>query len=87
MKRIVAILALAVIPSVMTAQNNCPTIKSKDLQKRYAEACDQMETDQEAAIKSLTALVNVAPDYYQATLILGNYYLEKMKTSGLPYYY
>lgn len=85
MKRIVAILALAVIPSVMTAQNNCPTIKSKDLQKRYAEACDQMETDQEAAIKSLTALVNVAPDYYQATLILGNYYLEKMKDAQIRF--
>ena len=85
MKRIVAILALAVIPSVMTAQNSCPTIKSKDLQKRYAEACDQMETDKETAIKSLTALVNVAPDYYQATLDLGEYYLYRMKDAQIRF--
>ena len=85
MKRIVAILALAVIPSVMTAQTNCPTIKSKDLQKRYAEACEQMETDKETAVKSLTALVNVAPDYYQATLALGGYYLDRMKDAQIRF--
>ena len=85
MKKLVAILALAVAPSVMTAQNSCPTIKSKDLQKRYAEACELMETDKENAIKSLTALVNVAPDYYQATLVLGEYYLDRMKDAQIRF--
>ena len=62
MKKLAAILALVAAPSLMMAQNDCPTIKSKDLQKRFAEACEQMEPDKELGIKSLTNLVNVAPD-------------------------
>ena len=85
MKKLAVILALVAAPSAMMAQSNCPTIKSKDLQKRYAEACEQMETDKDAAIKSLTALVNVAPDFYQATLILGEYYLDKMKDAQIRF--
>lgn len=74
-----------VLPSVMTAQN-CPTIKSKDLQKRYNEACEQMETEErEVAIKSLVSLVQVAPDFYQASLKLGEYYLERMKDAQIRF--
>ncbi|MBO4771031.1 MAG: OmpA family protein [Bacteroidales bacterium] len=85
MKKIAAILLFAAAPSMLMAQRECPTVKSKDLQKRYTEACQQMETDKELAIKSLTSLVQVAPDFYQASLILGNYYLDRMKDAQIRF--
>ena len=83
--KLAVILALVAAPSVMMAQSNCPTIKSKDLQKRYAEACAQMETDKELGIKSLANLVSVAPDYYQASLIVGEFYLDRMKDAQIRF--
>ncbi len=85
MKRLAVILAFVAATCAATAQNNCPTIKSKDLQKRYADACGQMETNKDAAAKSLADLVKVSPDFYQASLELGKYYLAKMKDAQIRF--
>ncbi|MCR5453716.1 MAG: OmpA family protein [Bacteroidales bacterium] len=85
MKKLAAILALVVAPYFTMAQSDCPTIKSKDLKKRFAEACEQMETDKELGVKALANIVNVAPDFYQASLIVGEHYLNKMKDAQIRF--
>lgn len=85
MKKLAAILALVAAPYLAMAQSECPTVKSKDLQKRFADACTQMQTEQELGIKALSNIVSVAPDYYQASLIIGEYYLNKMKDAQIRF--
>lgn len=79
------ILMIVLAANNAAAQTSCPQVKSKDLQKKYSDAVNLMQSNKELGVKYMIDIAKALPDYYQATLEIGNYYLDKMRDAQIRF--
>ena len=77
MKRTIALLIAVLFSAASFAQKQCQLPKVKGLDKKFNDAVDLLSENLEVGIKYLTDITVDYPKYYPATLILGEYYLDK----------
>ncbi|MCQ2251238.1 MAG: OmpA family protein [Bacteroidales bacterium] len=86
MKKLLSLAAACIMAaSAMAQERVCPTIKSKDLEKRYADAYELMQSNRELGIKYLVELGKAVPEFYPASHVIGGYYLEKAKDAHIRF--
>ncbi len=86
MRKLLSMLALCLMAVSATAQDRpCPTVKSKDLEKRYADAYELMQSNRDLGIKYLMELSKAVPEFYPASHVIGQYYLGKAKDAHIRF--
>lgn len=86
MKKIASIILSAFIGlSAMAQDRPCPIVKSKDLEKRFNDAYELMQTNRDLGFKYMAEIPKVVPEFYPATLECGKYYLDKAKDAHIRF--
>lgn len=86
MKKLLAFITFLMMALNAGAQYRpCKTISSKDLEKRYNDARDLMQSNLDLGVRYMTELAKTFPEFYPATLELGRYYLNKAKDAHLRF--
>jgi len=71
--------------SALAQERDCPTLKSKDLEKRFSDARELMQTNPDLGIKYLVELSKAFPEYYPASYIVGQYYLGEARDAHIRF--
>ena len=85
MKRILPLTIMVLVSAACLAQKPCSLPKVKGLDKKYSDAVDLLSENQDLGIKYLNEISIDYPKYYPATLLLGEYYLNKQRDAQLRF--
>ena len=85
MKRILPLTIMLLVSAACLAQKPCSLPKVKGLDKKYSDAVDLLSENQDLGIKYLNEISIDYPKYYPATLLLGEYYLNKQRDAQLRF--
>lgn len=85
MKRTIALLFMVLVSVASFAQKQCQLPKVNGLDKKFDDAVALMAVNQDFGVKYLTEITIDYPKYYPATLILGEYYLNKQLDAQLRF--
>jgi outer membrane protein OmpA-like peptidoglycan-associated protein len=71
--------------TLSSAAQNCKLPKNKELNDKFNDAKALMQQNKDVSVRFLSEIAKSNPNYFPATLILGNYNLEKAKDAALRF--
>ena len=85
MKRILPLTIMVLVSATCLAQKPCSLPKVKGLDKKYSDAVALLSENQDLGFKYLNEITIDYPKYYPATLLLGEFYLNKQRDAQLRF--
>ena len=83
--RIVFSIILVFFHTINTLAQSCNLPKNKELNNRFSDAKALMQQNMDLGVKYMNEIIKTNPNYYPASLILGDYYLKKAQESALRF--